>query len=126
MSESRPAFRHTPGEWGKHPSYCNKFELSSMIRDDGSAHSWCTIVIASGDLRIAEVQFSSDGGAGWPQVKNFNEFKANVALMSAAPNLLDACSQLLGEWDTKTASDDFPSLDTIDLIRAAVSKATTY
>ena len=126
MSESRPAFRFTQGDWGKHPSY--DFTPMALVRDDGSPYVFCDVYLCGGDKLIAQVQMSTvrPEHAGYPRVDNLIEMKANLALMSAAPNLLDACSQLLDEWDTKTSSDDFPSLDTIDLIRAAVSKATTY
>lgn len=118
MSEEARPYRHTAGDWGKHPSYESEFKLNSMIRDDGSVYSYCTICISSGSLRIAEVQFSSDGGAGWPQVKNFNEFKANVALISAAPNLLEACIALQAEASARGCG--------LKIADEAIAKATTY
>lgn len=129
MTESRP-YRHTPGEWGRHKNYDVK--LGSIENDDGSVRCYADTMLSSGDKIIAEVQMRT-GNCGWPHVENMIEFKANLALMSAAPNLLEGAILAL------EIAEDFihaqfhgvpekydPAMARLQPVREAIAKATTY
>lgn len=119
MSEEARPYRHTAGEWGPHKSY--KIEHKSIENDDGSVRVYADAYIASGDKIIAEVQMRT-GNCGWPHVENMVEFKANVALMSAAPNMLDVLDRIRGMDRNEYR---LPPM-IYDLIESAIAKATKY
>lgn len=139
MSESR-SYRHTSGDWAKHPAY--QFVPMVQVEDDGNAYVFCHVYLASGEKIIAQVEMSTSKDAGFPHVDNLIEMKANLALMSAAPNLLE--SQTMGsdmttpemlDWvaDRLISKGDHPGNDFIISLREraeagrkAIAKATTY
>lgn len=141
MSESSRPFRHTPGEWQKHPDY--DFKPMAVADDNGECWVSCTVHISTAEKKIigsAGLHHGSD--AGYPHVDNLIEMKANLALMSAGPNLLE--SQTMGadkttpemlDWvaDRLVFKGDDPGADFIISLRAraeagrkAIAKATTY
>lgn len=124
MSEEARPYRHTAGDWGRHPAY--EFKPLVQINDDGSTYVFCHVYLASGTRIIAQVEMSTvaDKDAGFPRVANLTEMKANLALMSAAPNLLDICNQFAQaqSW----AGDDPRWAELWAASREVIAKATTY
>ena len=125
MSESRHAFRFTAGDWGKHPSY--DFTPMALVRDDGSPYVFCDVYLCGGDKLIAQVQMSTvrPEHAGYPRVDNLIEMKANLALMSAAPNLLAVCDSVI-EVLGKHGINHEEIRAVVNAAIAAIEKATTY
>ena len=125
MSEARP-YRHTAGDWGKHPAY--EFKPIVNDRDTGECYVFCHVPLSSGHKIIATVEMSTaPDGVAWPTVKNLIEMKANLALMSAAPDFVEAVGELLDE-DDKLGTDNpvrMPEAIRVKL-KTAFAKATTY
>lgn len=118
MPEARP-YKFTSGEWGQHRAY--KFEPGTVVEGDGSVRSYCDVYLSSGDKVIANVEMRT-GDCGWPHVSNMIEMKANLALMSAAPNMLEVLERIRG-----MDRNEYRLTPTIyDLLEAAIKKATTF
>lgn len=116
MSESRPVFKFTAGDWGKHPAY----EIKPMIVGEDTDTPWisCSVYLSSGHKVIAEVSMRTPvTGGGWPNVDNIPEMKANLALMSAAPDMLNLLVEI-SEMAMPTAI--------ADKVKYVIAKATTF
>ena len=94
---------HTPGPWTVERDPCH-FHTASSVRGG-----------ASDGAKFPGRQLMAEVG-GFADVQ---EQEANAALIAAAPDLLDACEQVL------IASEDNGDMDDIDWnqLRAAIAKA---
>lgn len=86
--------KHTPGPWTQHPF--SQIEPSVTIGDDGQVTSHAGLTVGYIEKIIADVQFRSHK-AGYDRVTNYKEFKANAALILAAPDMLELLVSLVPE-----------------------------
>lgn len=75
--------KHTPTPWNLHHYYDGKPIV--VLRDDGTSFSSAEFYIAQGEKIIGTVAMRA-GAAGWPNVENHAEAKANAELIIAAVN----------------------------------------
>ena len=87
--------QHTPGPW--------TFEYENEYHDGGGFAEWFEVQ-ADGD-RIAKV-----------------DEEADARLIAAAPDLLAACREVLGEIERQQHARLYP--DVVDLLRCAIDSAT--
>jgi hypothetical protein len=103
MTNCRPAMRHTHGPWTRHDSF-------GRVTDGEAVEIW------AGDVFLATVHFPGD-------FLSDEEPNANAALISAAPDLLEALKLLL-EYD-RWPKEDAEYLEwRLEAARKAVTKAT--
>lgn len=122
MSEAK-SFRHTSGEWQKHPDY--KFDPLAVVDDDGRSWVSCTVYISTAEKKIigsATLHCGNGLSAGYPHVDNMIEMKANLALMSAAPKMLDGLVKIA---ELMKAMDSNKS-EVLVIAEDLIAKATTY
>ena len=101
MSETK----HTPGPW-------SVYDQRHLFTDhEGSAR------LIAGDIWIACVHGSHVG----PQSKE--EADANISLIAAAPEMLEAAEGIVSRWDSPLWKDQPHTGVFIDRLRAAIAKA---
>ena len=97
---------HTPGPWHRNIKPARKYPT----------------VWAGRNTHIAAVVAGAPHGSGNGETMSDEEMEANIDLIAAAPEMLEALERLLAAADMTTFSDQFPQ--ECENARAALSKAT--
>lgn len=111
---------HTKGPWSFH--ICGDAEPRLVTEPTGGGEPWAfaSHYIGSGETIIAEVTWRDiNSGGGWPNVTEWDEFKANARLIAAAPDLFEALEDALSDIEAGLPQPH----DTAEYLREIIAKA---
>ena len=96
--------KHTPGPWEM------KFDIDNTVYVESK-----TTLIADNLLNESDILDLS--------IEEIQEYKANAKLIAAAPDLLEACQELIAELDNRESQYGYPDTGGMILARMAIKKA---
>jgi len=111
----------TAGPWNVHPYYKKDLNIRRFdATEDHGAFERLEFTIAQGEKVLGEFRYhKSDGRTGWPSVDDMEEARANVVLVTRAPDFY-ALAAKLAQFDIPGVPDQIRALasDAADLVAA--------